>query len=271
MRIDAPFDTPYHTKAEAYARYRWDYAAEAIRVICDRTEISAQSTVADIGSGTGILARHFVERARTMYCVEPDSEMRRQAERLLNPFSSFRSIAGTAEATGLAGDSVDLITVGQAIHWFQPEAARTEFRRIRKKGGWLAILLNRSTDPAFGQAFEELFTQQNGCIPSTPPANRKPIDFYYQGDFLRYHFDNQIAETWEQFFGGCYSDSHAPNPDHPCYPQFVSTAERIFERLSPTGLLTLTYTTELYLGRQILEMSINIQKREHPDQNHGRS
>ena len=42
-------------KAQKYARYRWDYAPQAIETILDVTGVSTESSVADIGAGTGIL------------------------------------------------------------------------------------------------------------------------------------------------------------------------------------------------------------------------
>ena len=56
--------------------------------------------------------------------------MREAAESLLGQFQNFHSIDGTAEATTLPDQSVDFITAGQAFHWFEPDAARLEFKRI---------------------------------------------------------------------------------------------------------------------------------------------
>ena len=66
-------------------------------------------------------------------------------------------VDGRAEGTTLADGSVDLVTVAQAIHWFDPVAARQEFHRILKPGGWLAICRNEGTDPALGQALSEIY------------------------------------------------------------------------------------------------------------------
>jgi SAM-dependent methyltransferase len=49
---------------------------------------------------------------------------------------------GTAEATGLPEASTDLITVGQAWHWFDEPAAAAEAARVLRPGGTLAIIWN---------------------------------------------------------------------------------------------------------------------------------
>src|SRR5947207_1707846 len=42
--------------------------------------------------------------------------------------------------SGLAGGCADLVLAAQAFHWFEPSVALTEFRRILKPGGWVALL-----------------------------------------------------------------------------------------------------------------------------------
>ena len=55
-----------------------------------------------------------------MPCLELSriKEMRESAEQRLRRFSRFRSVAGSAESTGLESASIDLVTVGRAFHWF---------------------------------------------------------------------------------------------------------------------------------------------------------
>lgn len=64
---------------------------------------------------------------------------------------------GTAEATGLLDASVDLITAGAAVHWFDTPAFFAEARRVLKPGGVLACWCYNSTptfpgDAAAGEA-----------------------------------------------------------------------------------------------------------------------
>jgi SAM-dependent methyltransferase len=59
-------------------------------------------------------------------------------------------VEGTAEATGLETSSVDLVLCAQAFHWFRPQEALTEFRRILKPLGRLVLIVNErdNEDPA---------------------------------------------------------------------------------------------------------------------------
>ena len=109
----------FSTRVEHYVRYRPGYPAAVLGFLKDRCDLSPTAVVGDVGSGTGILAEVFLKNGNTVYGVEPNREMREAAERLLAGHPSFRSVDGTAEATGLADDSVDLVTAGQAFHWFE--------------------------------------------------------------------------------------------------------------------------------------------------------
>ena len=65
--------------------------------------------------------------------VEPNDAMRKIAEQSLKLYSRFQSIKATAEHTTLKENSVDLVTVAQAFHWFDKEAFKIECQRILKK------------------------------------------------------------------------------------------------------------------------------------------
>ena len=82
------------------------------------------AVVADVGSGTGLLARVFLGRGHRVYGVEPNAAMRAAAGEDLRGFPAFVSVAGTAEQTTLPDAGVDLVVAGQAFHWFDPAPAR---------------------------------------------------------------------------------------------------------------------------------------------------
>ena len=121
--MSIPRPSAYDRKARLYARSRWDYPQAAIEQIVRAAEVSSENVIADIGSGTGMLARHFLPHAKLVYGVEPGADMRRVMDELLGPYPNFRGVRGSAEATLLPDQSVDLITAGMAIHWFEPEGA----------------------------------------------------------------------------------------------------------------------------------------------------
>src|SRR5512135_1028729 len=110
--------TTYSSKAEKYAKYRWDYAPRAIETIYNLARLTDNSVIADVGAGTGILTRHFTGRVSRVYGIEPNTEMRREAAKRLPVGPGCVIIGADAAGIPLPGASLDLITVAQAIHWF---------------------------------------------------------------------------------------------------------------------------------------------------------
>ncbi len=98
------------------------------------------TTAADVGAGTGLFTQLLVERGLGVTAVDPSADMLSVLRERV-PAVDIR--AGRAEDTGLASGSVDLVTVAQAWHWCEPEAAAKEAARILIPGGTLAVLWNQ--------------------------------------------------------------------------------------------------------------------------------
>ncbi|RPJ21675.1 MAG: class I SAM-dependent methyltransferase [Chloroflexi bacterium] len=239
----------FSSKAEKYARYRWEYASQAIQTIFDVAQITSQSSVADIGAGTGILTRHFIGKVQQIFAIEPNLEMRQLAVQALGSYSACHIIDGRAEATTLADGSVDLITVAQAIHWFEPQPTKTEFLRILKPGGWLAILRNDGTNAEIGKALGKVYPSETDTLPLMK-GRGTPISFYYGGDsYLKQTFDFTVQQDWEKFLGALSSASYAPDEGSPLYASFERAAKQVFDGFSTDGLMVSPAVTELCLGQ----------------------
>ncbi|OGO33671.1 MAG: hypothetical protein A2W35_07525 [Chloroflexi bacterium RBG_16_57_11] len=244
--------TVFSTKAENYARYRWDYPKPAIRAIYVIAGLSAHSTIADLGAGTGILTRHFVGKVARLYAIEPNAAMGSWARRVVEGYPGCFVLGGCAEAIPLKAGSVELVAVAQAIHWFDPEPVRAEIRRILKPGGWLALLRNYCTDEAHNRAIESISTAENGFKKrdNLPGPGRTPKDFYFNHEAystLTYRFI--LTQDWPAFIGCLLSASYAPEEDDPRYPSLEQAARGIFEHFSVGGRLDVAGETELVIGQ----------------------
>ena len=135
----------FTNRVENYLKYRPDYPETAIAAIIRICKLTNNSVVADIGAGTGKFTRSLLQHEMQVFAVEPNQTMRQSAEELLTKFTGFHSQPGTAEHTGLAGCSVDLVVAAQAFHWFSSVRTLEEFSRILKPDGWLGLIWNRRT------------------------------------------------------------------------------------------------------------------------------
>jgi SAM-dependent methyltransferase len=121
---------------EAYATARPSYPAEAVRWLVP----AGARDVVDLGAGTGKLTTGLAALPGVhVTAVEPDDVMRTA---LAAALPQVTARAGTAEATGLPDASADVVTVGQAWHWFDPLPATTEVARVLRSGGQLALVWN---------------------------------------------------------------------------------------------------------------------------------
>jgi ubiquinone/menaquinone biosynthesis C-methylase UbiE len=248
--------TTYTTKAENYARYRWDYEPRAIEAVFSIAALTVDSIVADIGAGTGILTCHFIGRVGLVYAIEPDAGMLREAAQRLpvGPHARHHCtlLDAAAECLPLPDHSVDLVTVAQAIHWFNPEPTRQEFARILKPGGWLALLRNYPLASEIGSAINAILTPENGVCAEkgSPPAYKRPDGFYFSSQgFQKLVFPFTYTQGWEAFLGSMCSASFMPDEDHPAYPRIVHAARDVFECFSQNGQVPGSAETELLIGR----------------------
>src|SRR5256885_16806379 len=150
----------FSNRVADYVRYRPGYPPAVLDLLRAECSLRPGHVIADIGSGTGLLSELFLKNGNRVYGVEPNEAMRQAGEEYLAAYDGFSSIEGSAESTTLDDASVDFVTAGQAFHWFQQEAARTEFRRILKPDGWIVVAWNdRQMETPFASAYEDLLVK----------------------------------------------------------------------------------------------------------------
>jgi SAM-dependent methyltransferase len=155
--------------AEEYERTRPEYPSAVLDVL----PLGAEAEVLDVGAGTGKLTRVLAQRYRRVIAVEPLDGMRAILERVV---PAAESHAGSAESIPLPDASVDGVFAGQAFHWFANAQAITEFARVLRPGGVLALVWNRPDDdrpsplPEGYQAYiEELHDAGMSIFEGAPP------------------------------------------------------------------------------------------------------
>lgn len=134
--------------ADLYARWRPTYPGALIDWIL---ALAPTGRIADIGCGTGISTRLFLERGRDAVGIDPNEAMLEEARRGPGTF-----LRGEAAATGLPDASMALVVAGQAFHWFDLEPTFRELRRILAPGGRACAFWNSRTRSPFLDAYEQL-------------------------------------------------------------------------------------------------------------------
>ena len=129
-----------------------------------RLGLAPGRTVVDLAAGTGKLTRLLVPSGARVLAVEPLPEMR---ELLVQAAPSVEVLDATAESLPLADSSVDAVTVAQAFHWFDAEAALAEIARIVRPGGAAALVWNvRDLEDPMQARFHALLLPYRGDTPN---------------------------------------------------------------------------------------------------------
>jgi SAM-dependent methyltransferase len=237
-----------------YVRYRPGYPAGLLDVLRRESGLGPSWVVADVGSGTGLSAAPFLEAGHVVHGVEPNREMREAAETLLRGFAGFRSVDGRAEASGLAAASVDLVVAGQAFHWFEPAAARAEFTRILRPGGWVVLLWNnrRVDTTPFLREYEALILRHATDYTKVDHRNvdaARLAAFFGRGGYRRVVLDNEQVFDYDGLQGRLLSSSYVPGAGEPGGEDMLRDLRALFDRHAEGGRVRVEYDTEISVGR----------------------
>jgi ubiquinone/menaquinone biosynthesis C-methylase UbiE len=243
----------FSNRVADYVRYRPGYPS-AVREIL-RTECGLKSgyVIADIGSGTGFLSELFLKNGNRVFGIEPNEAMRQAGEEYLASYDGFASINGSAESTTLDDASVNFVTAGQAFHWFDQNAARTEFVRILKPAGWVVVIWNeRLTDTTpFLRDYESLlrkFGTDYASVKESYPSEQHMRDFFGPNAYAWRTLPNFQEFDFEGVAGRLRSSSFIPPRDHPNFAPMMEELQRIFTEYNQDDRVRLEYSTHIYFG-----------------------
>lgn len=239
-------------RVEAYRRARPGYPPALFDHLDDRVGGLAGRRVADLGSGTGILTAELLAHGSRVWAVEPNAPMRLAAEEQLGDRDGFVSVDGTAEATGLETGSVELVTAGQAFHWFDLERTRPELERILVPGGRVAVIWNnRCERGAFLEAYEAFLLEwatDYDKVRQSYGVDRELADFFAPGALETVVFDNHQDLDLAGLRARLSSSSYLPGPEDARSSVMQASAEDLFDAHQHGGVVRIEYDCVLYLG-----------------------
>ena len=237
-------------KATLYEKYRLPYSNEMEGDLLER--IGEVEVIADIGAGTGQLARRFAGRSTKVYAVEPEPAMRQVATASLADFATIEIIAGFAEQIPLPENSIDLIVVGNAFHRFKPEACE-ELRRILKKQGWIALITYDFTNRAFAEMlFSKLAALKGVATRMEKTWHRMPVQALFEDAKIHtLSYRQSLTVGWTAFFGAACSGIEAPACNDEDFVAFEALNREVFEVFAVDGRIQIDYETRVSFGQPL--------------------
>jgi SAM-dependent methyltransferase len=246
-------------RVEHYRRHRPGYPAAIVDLLVRECGLDNRSVVADIAAGTGLLTEIFLARGYRVLAVEPNAEMIASCATLLTQYPQLRCLEGSAEATGLPDDSVDLITVGQAMHWFDLKRTRREFARILHDDGphlkgWCAVIYNnrRMGGDAFHDGYEKILVDYGNdyaTVKTSHLTEDRLAAFFTPNAMHCGVFENAQQLTLEALQGRILSSSYMPQAGHPRYAAMSAAIEKLFDENEVAGHVRLEYECVVSYGQ----------------------
>jgi SAM-dependent methyltransferase len=135
--------------AELYARFRRGYPPRVVGIVAEHFGLTRRDVVIDLGCGTGQLALPISQRVGTVIGIDPEPDMLAQARRaaverdarnLLWIVGSDRDMPALGRALGQRGFA--MVTIGQALHWMQPESLFGALAGLVRPGGGVGVITN---------------------------------------------------------------------------------------------------------------------------------
>ena len=243
----------FSNRVADYVRYRPTYPTALLDWLRDAQGVTPDWRVADVGAGTGISSKMFLDAGYPVTAVEPNAAMREAAVTWLGGHSHFRAVDGRADATTLDDASVDLVFVAQAFHWFDPPSTRREFHRILRPGGLAAICWNsrRLTSTPFLVGYEALLQTYGTDYTSVAeryadePRMREWFGAGWRGTA---EFDHRQWLDFDALRGRLMSSSYAPKEGHPNHAPMIEALRQLFDACQTDGKISFDYDTRVYVG-----------------------
>ncbi|MDQ0594387.1 ubiquinone/menaquinone biosynthesis C-methylase UbiE [Chryseobacterium ginsenosidimutans] len=128
------FKDNFSKQAEVYLKFRPTYPQELFEFLSSLT--SEQKLAWDCGTGNGQSAVKLADYYEKVYATDPSVE---QIKNAIHHDRVTYKVENAETPSSLEDNSVDLITVAQAIHWFDFDKFYTQVRRVSKPNGIIAV------------------------------------------------------------------------------------------------------------------------------------
>lgn len=239
-------------RAKNYSKYRPSYSEILIEHLVSKIELKKDDKIADIGSGTGISSKLFLDFGNTVYGVEPNSTMRFEAEENLKAYDKFYSIGCCAEKTELESESVNHIVSAQAFHWFDPIPTKKEFKRILKTDGSVILIWNvrESDQGGFTDNLMNVIKKYSADFTKTEEKRDIVKDFFGNTEVIYIKLSNPQTSSFEKIVGELSSYSYLPNEGQENYKNMIDEVQVKFEKFKDReNNVILNYSTNVHIGK----------------------
>ena len=233
-------ETQFNGKAQFY-NSRPTYPQECIDYLTNKFGLILDSVIADIGAGTGILTKPFLELGYSVYAVEPNEDMFLELNKQLSRFPKVEFLRTSAEKTDIPSLSCDAVVVGTAFHWFDKDKFREECKRILKNNKNVAILRIANNNES---------DKQIDKIKHYSDQNLNEAKQFFGDGFVE-HICFEYIQSFDEkrYINNLLSSATAPLPNNASFDEYVNKCRNVFRKYFGNGLADLPFVVNCYIGR----------------------
>ena len=232
--------TQFLGKAQFYSG-RPTYPKECIDYLIKKFSLRTDSVIADIGAGTGILTKPFLDLGYSVYAVEPNEDMFRELNQKLSHYQNIIFLKSSAEKTNISALSCDAVVVGTAFHWFDKEKFYAECRRILKNNKYVAILRIANNTKA---------DKQIDKIKHYSEQDLNEAKAFFGNGFLE-HICFEYSQSFdeERYINNLLSSATAPLPNDTRFDEYINKCKSVFNKHFESGIAKLPFVVNCYIGK----------------------
>lgn len=237
-----------------YEKFRTPYAQCLADFLSSEIQISDKDIIADIGSGTGLLSMLLLNLGARVFGVEPNKQMRLLGEKNLGHYRNFISIAGSAEHTNLPDHSVNIISAGNAFHWFDPLGARQEFKRILKPNSLVLLIRSdwKQVSMPHMQTYDKIIGRycvgRTGIV-SDPKLEERSISKFFDNYKIKNLGVSNYLYNKLQLKGRFLSTSFAPQLGHREHKAAMNELDMLFDEYAENEKFSFHVITTVICGK----------------------
>lgn len=191
----------FSSAAELYQQVRPSYPQSIALWLQDRLQLSSETMLLDLGSGTGKFLPYLQQITQHITAVEPIGEMLAQ---LKQAYPNVQTLQAFSNNMPIQHQTVDVVTCAQSFHWFANLETLTEIHRILKPNSYLVLIWNqRDIGVNWVEALADVISP-------------------FEGDTPRYHSNQWRKVFQEQDLFKLYQETTIPHLHHGTVEQVVS-------------------------------------------------
>jgi SAM-dependent methyltransferase len=141
--------TWYSPAAEAYQQVRPRYPQALIDRVVEITQLSAASTLLEVGCGPAIATPAFAAIGCQMVCVEPNPDFYDLARKTCAPYANVELQNCSFEEWQLEPETFDAVLAASSFHWIPPEIGYPKAAAALRPTGHLILLWNKELQPRY--------------------------------------------------------------------------------------------------------------------------